>query len=406
MDIVKSQRVGKIKASGGILPVIVCIGLILILVTGCGKDKKTAPQAQSVEVVQVIQKDVPIYFEWVATLDGYVNATIKAQVQGYLVKQSYKEGDLVKKGQVLFEIDPRSYQAALEEAQGQLAQAEARWQTAKANLDRVRPLAAQNAVSKRDLDDSIGMEGSTRAALVSAKGALDKARLNLDWTKVTSLIDGIAGIAKAQVGNLVGPGQFEELTAVSTVNPIKAYINISEQEYMHAAEAKTPGEKPHLELILANGNLWPHKGEFFLADRQVDVKTGTIKVAIVFPNPQQILRPGQFGKIRAALTTKKGALLVPQRAVTELQGAYQVAVVGSDNKVDVRAVKTGERTGNLWIIEEGLKPGESVIAEGVQKVRDGMTVTPKPFQGERPPEAGTPGKPQSKPSAPAAPAKR
>ena len=387
---------------------IICLGVFLI--SGCGKEKKAGTEAQSVEVVEAAQKDVPIYSEWVATLDGLVNATIKAQVQGYLTKQNYKEGDPVKKGQVLFEIDPRPFQAALEEAKGQLAQAEARWQTAKANLARIKPLAEQNAVSKKDLDDAIGFEESTKASVISAKAALDKAQLNLDWTKVTSFIDGIAGIAQAQVGNLVGPGQVEQLTTVSTVNPIKAYIQLSEQEYMRLAESRKPTEKKSLELILADGTVWPQKGEFFVADRQVDVKTGTIKIATTFPNPKAILRPGQFGKVRAVMDTKKGAVLIPQRAVNELQGNYQVAVVGPENKVDIRSVKAGERVGTFWIIDEGLKPGESVIVEGTQKVKQGSVVSPKPFQAEAktkpetaaqaPGKAETYSKPEEKGSAP------
>ena len=239
------------------LPGICSLLLVLLaglLLFGCGKEQKVQPQAPIVEVVEVTQKDVPVYGEWVGTLDGTVNATIRAQVQGYLIKQNYKEGDFVKKDQVLFEIDPRTYQAAVEEAKGQLAQAEARWQTAKANLARIRPLAEQSAVSKKDLDDAIGAEESTHASVMSAKAALDKAQLNLDWTKVTSLIDGIAGIAKAQIGNLVGPGSIEELTTVSTVDPIKCYVSLSEQEYMRAQERRSKQVgKVALELILSDG---------------------------------------------------------------------------------------------------------------------------------------------------------
>lgn len=283
------------------LPGIRALLLVLLaglLLFGCGKEQKAQPQAPIVEVVEVIQKDVPVYAEWVGTLDGAVNATIRAQVQGYLIKQNYKEGDFVKKDQVLFEIDPRPYQAAIEEAKGQLAQAEARWQTAKANLVRIRPLAEQSAVSKKDLDDAIGAEESTHASVMSAKAALDKAQLNLDWTKVTSLIDGIAGIAKAQIGNLVGPGSIEELTTVSTINPIKCYVSLSEQEYMRAMERRSKqAGKVRLELILSDGTTYPHKGEFAFADRQVDVRTGTIRVATTFPKsaespPARDVQPG------------------------------------------------------------------------------------------------------------------
>jgi membrane fusion protein, multidrug efflux system len=385
------------------VPAVICISLVALLLAGCGKEEKVAPPPPIVEVVEVVKKDVPVYAEWVATLDGFVNATIKAQVQGYLIKQNYKEGDLVKKGQVLFEIDPRPFQAALEEAKGQLAMAEARWQTAKANLARIRPLAAKNAVSKKDLDDATGMEESTQASVFAAKAAVDKAQLNLDWTKVTSLIDGIAGIAQAQVGDLVGPGQVDQLTTVSTVNPIKAYVAVSEQEYMRTTEKRESASKVQLELILADGSVWPKKGEVFVADRQVDVRTGTIKVAAIFPNPEGILRPGQFGKVRAEMTVKKGALVVPQRAVSDVQGRSLVAVVGAENKIAVKQVKVGNQFGQLFVIQEGLAAGEKVVAEGIQKVRDGMVVNPKPYTGETNAEpstqTGAPQKPEAKPEA-------
>jgi membrane fusion protein (multidrug efflux system) len=347
-----------------------------------------------VEVVTVVQKDVPIVREWVGTTDGLVNAKINAQVQGYLIKQNYQEGSVVKKGKVLFEIDPRPFQAALEQAKGQLAISEGQMYTAKANLEKIRPLAAVNAVSKKDLDDAIGREASARAAVQASKAAVSKADIDLSFTKITSPIDGIAGIAKAQMGDLVGNPGGPELTTVSTLDPIKVYIPISEQEYMRfsrEAEAKGNSESKgsNLELILADGRVFPHKGRVYFADRQVDERTGTIKIATLFPNPGNILRPGQFAKIRALIETQKGALLVPQRAVNELQGRFQVAVVGPDNKVDLRWVKVGERAGPLWVIDEGLKPGERVIVEGIQKVRAGMPVTPKPFQ-DGPPAGAEP----------------
>ena len=357
-----------------------------------------APQAPIVEVVEVIQKDVPVYGEWVGTLDGSVNATIRAQVQGYLIKQNYKEGDFVKKDQVLFEIDPRPYQAAIEEAKGQLAQVEARWQTAKANLARIRPLAEQNAVSKKDLDDAIGAEESTRASVMSAKAAIEKSQLNLEWTKITSLIDGITGIAKAQIGNLVGPGSIEELTTVSTVNPIKCYVSLSEQEYMwaEARRSKQVG-KVALDLILSDGSTYPYKGEVAFADRQVDVRTGTIRVAATFPNPQNLLRPGMFSRVRAEMGIRKAVPVIPQRAVSEVQGRYLVAVVNPENKVAIKPVKVGQWFGQLWVIDEGLKAGEKVVAEGTQKVRDGMVVSPKPFVAGAQAEPGAAQKPEAKP---------
>ena len=372
------------------------------LLFGCGKEQKAPPQAPIVEVVEVTQKDVPVYGEWVGTLDGAVNATIRAQVQGYLIKQNYKEGDFVKKDQVLFEIDPRPFQAAIEEAKGQLAQVEARWQTAKANLSRIRPLAEQSAVSKKDLDDASGTEESTHASDMSAKSALDKAQLNLDWTKVTSLIDGIAGIAKAQIGNLVGPGSIEELTTVSTVDPIKCYVSLSEQEYMWAQErrsmSKQVGKVP-LDLILSDGSTYPYKGEVAFADRQVDVRTGTIRVAATFPNPQNLLRPGMFSRVRAEMGIRKAALVIPQRAVSEVQGRYLVAVVSPENKVAIKPVKVGQWFGQLWVIDEGLQTGEKVVAEGNQKVREGMVVSPKPFVAGTQAEPGAAQKPEAKPEA-------
>jgi membrane fusion protein (multidrug efflux system) len=385
------------------LPGIRTLLLVLLagfLLFGCGKEQKAQPQAPIVEVAEVTQKDVPVYGEWVGTLDGSVNATIRAQVQGYLIKQNYKEGDFVKKDQVLFEIDPRPYQAAIEEAKGQLAQAEARWQTAKANLVRIKPLAEQSAVSKKDLDDAIGAEESTHASVMSAKAALDKAQLNLDWTKVTSLIDGITGIAKAQIGNLVGPGSIEELTTVSTVDPIKCYVSLSEQEYMRAQERRLKqAGKVRLDLILSDGTTYPYKGEVAFADRQVDVRTGTIRVATTFPNPQNLLRPGMFSRIRAEMGIRKAALVIPQRAVSEVQGRYLVAVVTPENKVAIKPVKVGQWFGQLWVIDEGLKAGEKVVAEGTQKVRDGMVVSPKPFVAEAQAEPGAAQKPEVKPEA-------
>jgi membrane fusion protein, multidrug efflux system len=390
-------------------------GLAAASFAGCGKEEKAAgpPSPPAVEVVDVAQKDVPIYAEWVGTMDGAVNATIRSQVAGYLIKQNYKEGDFIKKGQVLFEIDPRTFQAAMGQAKGLMDQAkaaleqskaevavqEARWVTAKANLARVKPLAEQNAVSQKDLDDAVGVELSTRASVLAAQAAVvaaqasvmaaqaavDKAQLDLEFTKLLSPIDGIAGMAKAQIGNLVGPGSTEELTTVSTVDPIKVYASVSEQEYIRASERQSARkEKVSVEMILADGSVYAQKGEFAFADRQVDVRTGTIRLTILFPNPSNILRPGQFARVRAEMTVKKGALTVPQRALSEVQGRYLAAVVGTDNKVSIKPVKAGVRFGQFWVIDEGLQAGQKVVAEGTQKVRDGMVVSPKPFGAEVP----------------------
>lgn len=362
---------------------LICLsGLLLV---GCQKEK-APPPAPEVEVVQVIQQDVPIVHEWVGTADGLVNATIRAQVTGYLISQNYKEGDFVRKGQVLFEIDPRPFQATLEQAKGELARQEAQYANAKANLDRIKPLAAQNAVSKKDLDDATGAERSTQAAVVAAKAAVENARLNLGFTKIISPINGMAGIAKAQIGDLVGPNQGGELTTVSTINPIKVYYAVTEQAYIDFmkrfpsdAAGLEQGKKLEITLFLADGSLYPHKGTFYAIDRQVDVRTGTLRAAALFPNPGSLLRPGQFVRVHIVAGTNKGALLVPQRAVTELQGGFQVAVVDTDNIVQVRPVKVGERVGALWVINEGLTQGERVVVEGIQKVKQGMAVSPKPF---------------------------
>jgi len=387
-----------------------------LLAGGCKKKEQAPPPPPLVEVLTVMQKDVPIVKEWVGTLDGYVNAVIRPQVTGYLIKQNYREGELVKKGQVLFEIDPRTFQAALDQAKAQLSQQQARHATAKANLDRIRPLAAKNAVSQKDLDDAVGAELSTRSSVEAARAAVEEAQLNLGFTRITSPVDGITGIAKAQLGNLVGPNMQTELTSVSTVNPIKAYINVSEREYLDVNKSNPNPEKIPLSLILADGSTYPHKGYLALADRQIDPTTGTLKVGSLFANPGNRLRPGGYGLVQAVMSVKKGALLVPQRAVTDMQGKYLVAVVAADNKVSIRPVKVAERIGSDWIIAEGLKPGEKVVVEGTQKVKPDMVVNPQPFDPEASakaaaakaaaPAQGATAKPETKPAAPAPAEKR
>jgi len=355
--------------------------LALLLAAGCGKKEKAqAPPPPTVEVMEVIQKDVPVYSEWVGTADGLVNATIRAQVTGYLLKQNYRDGELVRAGQVLFEIDPRTFQAAVDAAKGALAQAQARWTTAKATLDRVRPLAARNAVSQKDLDDAVGAEQSTGAAVESAKAQLEEAQLNLGFTRVASPVAGIAGIAKAQVGNLVGPGQTQELATVSTVDPIKVYFSLSEQEYMRfrggagAKASETRAEDIPLELILADGTVYPRKGRVSLADRQVDVRTGTLRIGALFPNPGNLLRPGQFALIRATMETKKGALLVPQRAVQQSGKGHFVWLVDKDGKAELRPVTVGDWYEDSWFITEGLRAGEQLVVDGALRLSAGATV--------------------------------
>lgn len=366
-------------------------GLLACLEFGVWGCQNEAPSTSStsipeVEVVEVIQQDVPIHSEWVGTTDGLVNATIQGQVTGYLMKRSFMEGAFVKKGDLLFEIDPRPFRAALTEATGQLGQAQAQFVKAELDVKRDVPLAKAKAISQKELDDSIQTLAGAKASVSSAKAAVERAQLNLNYTKIEAPIDGVVSIAKAQVGDLVGPAT-GELASISTLDPIRVYFPVSEQEYLKAAEKiqdayrnqGTPREGT-LELILSDGSVYPHKGRFLLADRQVDTKTGTIRIGALFPNPGNVLRPGLFARVRAVTQTKKGALLVPQRAVTELQGQYQVAVVSSDNKVEIRPVKVGERIGNQWMIDHNIRAGERVVVEGLQNVKAGMRVTPKPFE--------------------------
>jgi membrane fusion protein (multidrug efflux system) len=376
--------------------------VLTILLFGCEKAAPPAPPPMTVEVMTVAQKDVPIYREWVGTLDGDVNATIRPQVTGYLIRQNYREGDAVKKGQTLFEIDPRTFQAAVDQAAAARSKQQAIATTAAANLARIKPLAEKNAVSQKDLDDAVGNDLSARAALDQASAALETAKLNLEFTKIASPIAGIAGIAKAQIGDLLSPSAQTELTTVSSVDPVKVYINISEREYLAYSKTATNVEKIPLELILVDGSSYPKPGRFLLLDRQVDPTTGTFKVGALFPNPEGRLRPGQFAKIRATSSVHKGALLVPQRAVTEVQGKYLIAIVGEGNKVEVRPVTTGERVGSEWIISEGLKPGEKIVVEGTQKVRPGAVVNPKPFDPAAKPAAAEGAKSAAEGAKPAA----
>ncbi len=371
-----------------------CAALVLaaaLLLAACSA--KSASQAgqpappPDVGVVGVQQRDVPVYGDWVATLDGYVNANIQPQVSGYLVRQDYHEGSFVRKDEVMFEIDPRPFQAALDharaqlaQARGQLAQAQAQLGLTAINVKRNTPLAAARAIPQSQLDNDIQAQAqaeaqvkAAQAAIQANEAAVEEADLNLGFTQVRSLIDGIAGIATTQIGNLVGPATV--LTTVSQVDPIKVYFPISEQEYLKLAGVLRGNP---LRLTLASGEVFPHSGRTIFADRQVNAQTGTIRIVGEFPNPGNILRPGQFGRVRAMTSLRKGALLVPQRAVTELQGRYQVAVVGNDNRVAIRNVQAGDRVGTMWVIESGLEPGARVVSEGTAKVRDGSLVNPRP----------------------------
>jgi len=326
-----------------------------------------------------VQQDTPIYSEWVATLDGYVNAQIQPRVAGYIIRQNYKEGSVVKKGDVLFEIDPRPFKAALDQAKAELAQAEAQLGKASLDVQRDTPLAQARAIAQGQLDTEIQAKLGAQATVLAAKANVEQAELNVEFTKVTSLVTGIAGIALVQIGGLVGPSSV--LTSVSQVDPIKTYFTVSEQEFTDF-HRRFPTEKSveeqrrrmPLQLLLADGTVYEHPGTIYFADREVNPATGAIRIAGVFANPNNLLRPGGYGRVRASAKTQAGALLVPQRAVIELQGSQQVAVVGSDNKVSIRPVTVGERVGKLWIVTEGLKAGERVVVEGLMKVRDGVPV--------------------------------
>ena len=449
-------KIRKHKVLATVAGAAIFLFVIILLVAGSTKKPvQAAAQALQVEVVQVEQQDVPLYSEWIGTTEGMVNADVRAQVSGYLLRKDYTEGAFVKQGQLLFEIDPRPLQAALGQAQGdlaksqgQLGQANAQLEQAQANLaqansqllqaqaqlsqseanqrktqldvNKYTPLAEKKAVTQQDLDNAVqtnqaaqaqveaskaGIEtakaqvkaataavGTAKAAIASAQAqvqasqaAVKTAELNLGFTRIVSPIDGIAGIAQAQVGDLVNPTS-GIITTVSTVDPIKVYFTVGEQEYMaFINQYQTPAERNaalqnlELELFLADGAAYPQKGRFFVADRQVDQKTGAIRLGGTFANPGNTLRPGQYARVRAVTSTQKDALLVPQRAVTELQGTYRVAVVGSDNKVSIRPVTLGPQSGSMWIITDGLKSGETVVVMGTQKLTPGQVVSPKTY---------------------------
>jgi RND family efflux transporter MFP subunit len=402
--------------------VVVLIPAVLFA-AGCIRTSSAAgsPPPPEVQVAPVEQRDVPVYREWIGTLDGMVNAAIKAEVSGYLLSQNYAEGSFVRKGQSLFEIDPRPFDAALAQAKGQLSQAKGQLAQAKAQLtqaqaqlaqsiaeqqrtqmdvDKYTPLAKQQAITQQEMDNAAqnnvsakakteasraGVETAkaqieaSNAAVESAQAAVEAATVNVGFTHLVSPIDGIAGQAQVQVGNLVNPSS-GVITTVSTLDPIKANFTVGEQEYLSLTRSGGSDlAKLHLELVLADGSTFPQMGKFYFADRQVNQSTGAIQLTGLFPNPGNRLRPGQYGKVRAAIGTSAGALLIPQRAVTEMQGSYQVTVVDSTNTTGVRTVKLGDRIGSMWIVAEGLKPGERVVAEGIQKARPGTRVSPKPF---------------------------
>jgi RND family efflux transporter MFP subunit len=366
------------------------VSLVLLLnALGCSNGTVRAaapPPPPVVEVASVTQKDVPVQGEWVGTLEGYVNAQIQPQVSGYLIRQDYREGALVKKGQLLFEIDPRPFQAVLDQAKGQLAQAEAQKANAELNVNRDIPEAEAHAIPQSQLDSDTELLRGAKAAVEAGKASVEQAELNLGYTRVVSLIDGIAGINTVQVGNLVGPSTV--LTAVSQVSPIKVYFPISEQEYLRMADGGGPGSvdflthasRIPLQLTLADGSVYPHPGRIIFADRQVNTQTGTIQIVGEFPNSNNLLRPGQYARIQTPTGNITGALLVPQAAVNQQQGTYQVTVVSADNRVQLRTVEVGPRVGTLWVITKGLKPGERAVAVGAEKAKEGELVNPTPYK--------------------------
>jgi membrane fusion protein (multidrug efflux system) len=365
---------------------IVVAMFLLLASTGCeDKEKAPPPSPPEVEVTDVVQRDVPIYQEWVAQLNGQVNADITPKVQGYVIKRDYSEGFFVDKGQLLYEIDPRPFEASLDQAKAQVAVAVAQQTEAENNVTRDRPLAAQNAIPQKQLDTDISTLAATTAQVNAAKASMVQAELNLSWTKVLSPIDGLAGISNSNVGDLVGTTT--KMTTVSEVNPIRAYFNISESDYLGRAQAiarlvrggRAQGQPTPIEFVQTNGIMFPAKGKIVLVNREVTSQTGTIQIAAEFPNKDGILRPGGFGNVRIETGTLEHALLVPQAAVIEVQSMYQVVVVTPENKAMFRPVKVGERVGPNWIITEGLKPGEKIIVQGFMKVREGTPVSPKPY---------------------------
>src|SRR5205809_7024746 len=351
---------------------------------GCSRKAAQAPaNAPEVLVTTVTPQDVPRVLERVATLDGFINANINAQVQGYIVSRDYQEGSVVKKGDLLFQIDPRPFQAALAQANGTLAKDKANQVKADADERRALDLFKRKVISDQERDTAIAAAGSSRANVEADQAAVEQAQLNLGYTKVTAPIDGLAGFANNQVGDLVGPTT-GPLTTVSQIDPIKAVVTAGEgpftdfvSRHPDATERNAYIKTLEFDLILGNGTVYPHKGKFYALDRSLDPKTGSIRYYVTFPNPGNILRPGQFGKVRFVAYMKKGAMVVPQEAVNELQGNFQVAVVDQNNKVSIRPVKMGERIGAMWEVTEGLKPGDKVVVQGLQKARDGSTVTAK-----------------------------
>lgn len=366
----------------------------LVFTAGCSREEaKPEMPPMDVLVQKVEARDVELFTEWVGTTTGFVNAEIRPKVSGFLLEQKYVDGAVVKEGELLFQIDPRQFQAAYDQAVGQVQRAQAALGKSELDVARYTPLAAQGAVSQQELDDAIQQRAANRAEVDSARAQLEQARLNLDWTRVTSPVTGIAGISVAQIGDLVG--EQTVLTSVAQLDPIKVSFPISENEYLRYAKTINEDGRtgrstgPPVSLILSNGQTYPSPGKIQVAGLAVNETTGTIIIQAYFPNPDYTLRPGQFGLIRAATDRREGAIVIPQRAVNELQGLTQVALVGADNVVKWQTVKLGPRTGSDWIVDSGLAVGETIVVEGLQKIRDGMKVAPKPWQPGPAPGAAT-----------------
>jgi membrane fusion protein (multidrug efflux system) len=358
-----------------------CIALMLLCtLSGCNsKEEKPAPPPLAVTVAPVVQKDVNIQQDWIGTMLGNVDADIRPKVDGFLLAQFYSEGSYIKKGQAMFQLDQRQAQAAVQQAQGRLERARASLAQAQIDVRRYTPLVAQKAVSQAELDKAQSMERAATAEVDADQAVLDNAKLNLGWTTVTSPISGIAGISKVGVGDLMTPTTI--MTTVSDINPINVDFSIAEQDYMRFTREKTGRDAGRsLQLILGDGAVFPERGRALLVNREVDARTGTIQVRAEFPNPGNVLRPGQYARIRAVTEVRKSALLVPQQAVSELQGIYQVGVVGQDNKAAIKTVKLGPQLGDMWVVESGLEAGENVIVDGLQRVKTGMTVAPAQFK--------------------------
>jgi RND family efflux transporter MFP subunit len=376
------NRMAQLRCGLHLVPILCAVTLL----EACSTSKASPAPAPppEVSVITVMPERVALTSEWIATLDGFVNAQIRAQVSGYLLKRNYEEGAVVRKGQLLFEIDPRPFESALAQTRARLGEAQAQLGKTERDLERDRPLAQQRAIAQSQLDDDVQANLGAQAAVRSATAALETTQLNVGFTRVTSLIDGVAAIATAMIGDLVGPSTL--LTTVSQIDPIKAYFPLSEQDYWQMAgrinsqgASKAPWQgSAGLTLLLGDGDVYPRTGSFLAADREIDARTGTIRISARFPNPDHTLRPGQYGRVRAQTRVRTDALLVPQRAVSELQGLFQLRVVGPDNAVSTRTVKVGDRVGSRWIIDQGLAPGERVVVEGAP-ASDGTIVTAKPF---------------------------